>query len=441
MHSMRDSVRPDLRRLSRRLALGQFLDLWPRWGVVSLFVAGVVALTCRMFVPAAAASLPWLWLAPILAAAPVLFLCYQRAYRPEEVAAIADVLSGGGGVVLTRLEHQDSAWTSSPLFERSSQFALPRVRPWRRLAPVVPAIAFLAVALLVPQRVPAVTSTALADEIAADLEATLSELKQQELISEEEEKKLEEEIERIRQAAEERVDASSWEAVDTLRENMAASLSDKQDAVQWAKDSLERYAAAAQGGASPDGSAEAAGTELMKALEKLAQSGMLANAPPELQAALRQGKLPGEPRGMQQLAAAVSKYLEESGQRLGTVGRLARDAGRFDPTEFPLGADGADGGERPGRGGITRGRADADLTWGKETAPFDRFKAKPLPPGAARSPDDWVPMVELPGLPQESATRSAGSTGRQYAEAAGQGAWRRNLAPRHQRAVKKYFDK
>src|SRR5690606_8259987 len=170
----------------------------------------------RMFVPAAGASLPWLWLAPVLAAAPVLFLCYQRAYRPEEVAAIADVLSGGGGVVLTRLEHQDSAWTSSPLFERSSQFALPRVRPWCRLAPVVPAIAFLAVALLVPQRVPAVTSTALADEIASDLEATLSDLKQQELISEEEEKKLEEEIERIRQAAEERVDASSWEAVDTL---------------------------------------------------------------------------------------------------------------------------------------------------------------------------------------------------------------------------------
>jgi hypothetical protein len=145
---------------------------------------------------------------------------------------------------------------------------------------------------------------------------------------------------------------------------------------------------------------------------------------------------------MQQLAAMVSKYLEASGTRLGDMGRLGRAVGRFDPGEFPLASgEPVDGDGRPGRGGITRGRADADLTWGKETAPFDRFESQPLPPGAARSPDDWAPVVELPGLPQESATRSAGSTGRQYAEAAGQGAWRRNLAPRHQRAVKKYFDK
>ena len=37
------------------------------------------------------------------------------------------------------------------------------------------------------------------------------------------------------------------------------------------------------------------------------------------------------------------------------------------------------------------------LTWGKESLPFDRFKAQPLPPGAARSPDDWAPVVVLAG--------------------------------------------
>src|SRR5690606_36493477 len=149
----------------------------------------------------------------------------------------------------------------------------------------------------------------------------------------------------------------------------------------------------------------------------------LANAPPELQAALRQGKLPADGKALQQLAAAASRYLDESGQRLGNVAALGRDVGRFDPTEFPLGSEVADGDGEPGRGGITRGRADADLTWGKETAPFDRFKAQPLPPGAARSPDDWAPVVELPGMPRESVTRSVGSTGRQYAATAGQRAW------------------
>lgn len=436
------SIRPDLRRLARRLAVGLFLDTWPKWAVASLLFTGIVALVCRMFIPAVASSLRWLWLAPVLTTLPVLFICFKRAYRPSEIAALADWLSGGHGVVLTQAERDDPAWSGSPLFRNGSRFPLPRLRPWRRLAALPPAIAFLAVGLSLPQRVPAANGAIVADDIAADLQSTLTELKQQELITPEEEQELEEEIERIRKSAEERVGASTWEAADTLRENVAASLSAKQDAVDWARDSLGRYAAAAQGGANADGRSEASAAELMKALEKLAQSGLLANAPPEVRQALARGKLPADARALQQLAAALSKYLEQSGRRVGEMAGLGRDFGRFDPAEFPVASgDSADGDGDPGRGGITRGRADAKLTWGKETAPFDRFKAEPLPPGAARSPDDWAPMVELPGLPQESATRSAGSTGRQYAAAAGQGAWRRNLAPRHQRAVKKYFDK
>jgi hypothetical protein len=90
---------------------------------------------------------------------------------------------------------------------------------------------------------------------------------------------------------------------------------------------------------------------------------------------------------------------------------------------------------------VNRGRADAELTWGKETTPFDRFKSKPLPPGAARSADDWAPVVTLPGAPQESPTAGAQAAAREYAASAGDAAWRRSLAPRHQSAVKKYFAK
>ena len=90
---------------------------------------------------------------------------------------------------------------------------------------------------------------------------------------------------------------------------------------------------------------------------------------------------------------------------------------------------------------INRGRGDAALTWGAESQPFDRFKAQALPPGAARSPDDWAPLVVLPGVPRESAAPATPSAARQYAAAAGQNAWRRTLAPRHQSAVKKYFEK
>ena len=405
------------------------------WAAGSLLLAGLVTLVCRMFFPGAAASLHWLWLAPILTIPAAIGACFLRAYRPDELIAVADWLNGGRGLLLTLFETDDPAWTESPLFERASTFALPRLRPWRKLAALVPALAFLATAWLLPQRTLAYgTTTALADDIAGNLTATLAELKQQQLIAPEDEKALREEIDRIRRAAEERVDASSWEAADGLREKVAAALSEKQDAVKWARESLDRYAAA-QAGGNP-GSGEAA--ELTKALEKLAKSGLLAGAPPELQRLLKGGKLPADAKSLRELTASLSKYLGETSGRFGDLAKLGKEFGRFDPSEFPLeSGESPDGEGTPGRGGVNRGRGDAELTWGKETQPFDRFKAKALPPGAARSADDWTPVVELPGAPRESPELGGRSAARQYAATAGQGAWRRTLAPRHQSAVKK----
>ena len=431
-----------MRRLSRRLAIGLFLDVWPNWAVASLLLAGLVALVCRLFAPVAAPYLAWLWLAPLVTAIPVLILCLKRKHRPDEVVAVADWLKGGHGLLLTLMERQDEAWAGR--LDEASSFTLPRLRPWRRLAWLPAALAFLAVALSLPQRIPRVSTAVLAQEIADRLETTLDALKQQQLVTPDEQKTLEQEIERIRRAAEERVDAATWEASDALREKVAASVAEKRDAVKWAEETLGRYAAAAQ--AAPGGEVKpgAETAELTKALENLAKSGLLANAPPDLQRLLRDGTLPAaDPKAMRELAAAVSKYLAETKGRMGDVARLGKEFGRFDPSEFPLefNRPGRDGSGEPGTGGINRGRADAPLTWGKESLPLDRFKAQALPPGAARSPDDWAPLAEMPGTPQESPESSARSAARQYASAAGQAAWRRTLAPRHQSAVKKYFDK
>lgn len=416
--------------------------MWPIWAVASLLLAGLVALFCRLFAPVAAPYLAWLWLAPVVAAIPVLILCVRRKHRPDEVVAVADWLNGGHGLLLTLMERQDEAWAGR--LDDASSFTLPRLRPWRRLAWLPAALAFLAVALSLPQRIPRVSTAVLAQEIADHLETTLDALKQQQLVTPDEQKTLEQEIERIRRAAEERVDAATWEASDALREKVAASVAEKRDAVKWAEETLGRYAAAAQ--AAPGGEVKpgAETAELTKALENLAKSGLLANAPPDLQRLLRDGTLPAaDPKAMRELAAAVSKYLAETKGRMGDVARLGKEFGRFDPSEFPLefNRSGRDGSGEPGTGGINRGRADAPLTWGKESLPLDRFKAQALPPGAARSPDDWAPLAEMPGTPQESPESSTQSAARQYASAAGQAAWRRTLAPRHQSAVKKYFDK
>jgi hypothetical protein len=444
MNEMPVSVRPALRRLARRLAIGLFLDVWPGWAVASLLVAGVVTIVCRMFFPDAAPRLHWLWLAPVVTAVPALIVCFIRAYRPAEVVAMADWLNGGQGVLLTLLETSDAAWAESEMLAHASRFALPRLRPWRKLAALVPALAFLIVAWLLPQRIPAQGANGvLADDIAADLKTTLAELKQQDLLTPVEEKKLEEEIERIRRGAQERVDASSWEAADALREKVAAGLAEKQDAVKWAEESLARYAAAGEADANAGSRSEPNAAELMKALEKLAQSGLLAGAPADLQQLLKGGKLPTDAKALGKLTASLAEYLGKANTRIGELAKLGKGFGRFDPSEFPLdGSASADGDGEPGRGGVNRGRADAALTWGKETLPHDRFKAAALPPGAPRSPDDWAPVAELPGAPKESPGSNAQlSPARQYAADAGQTAWRRTLAPRHQSAVKKYFQK
>jgi hypothetical protein len=436
-------VEPVLRRLARRLALGLFLDVWPAWAIAGLLAAGAVAMACRLLLPGAAPLLRWLWLAPLLAAVPAAIICVRRAYQRADLVAIADWLNGGQGMLLTLHEHADLAWAASPAMAQASTLPMPRLRPWRRLAPLLPAALFLAIALWLPQRVPPAQSRMLADEIAADLTAAVAELKQQDVLSPEEDKTLQEEIERIKKAAEERVDAASWEASDALREKVAATLAQKQDAVKWAEDSLARYAAAAQAAPNGDASMAAPAAELAKALENLAAQGLLAGASPELRRLLQSGKLPADPKAMRQLAAAVSKYLGELKGRAGDLARLGKEAGRFDPAEFPLeSGQSLDGDGKPGAGGVSRGRADAPLTWGKELSPMmDRFKAHPLPPGAARSPDDWAPLAELPGAPEESPEFSRAASARQYAATAGQSAWRRTLAPRHQSAVKKYFDK
>jgi len=447
MNPLPDPVASVLRRLRRRLTIGVFLDIWPRWAFGSLLSAGVVAISCRLFIPRAASALNWLWFAPVIASIPAVLLTLSRSYRPEQIAALADSLKGGEGTLLAVLEIQDPAWVSSRTIAGFSQLPMPRLRAWRKLGAIVPAVAFLAIALMMPQRTPAAEKGMLANDIAADLQGTLNELKKQDVITPNEDKEFQDEIERIRKDASEKLDASSWEASDAMREKFAAKLAEKQDAMKWAADSLSNFAAAGDSDASMT---KALAGELGTAIDKLSQTGLLANAPADLQKslggkdAIAGGKtqLPKDAASLRKLAASLSKYLAGRSGELAAIGKLGKEAGRFDPTEFPLFSDerGPDGDGDPGSGGINRGRGDADLTWGKESALTDRFKSVPLPPGSYRSPDDWTPLAVLPGAPKESPEPSLASSGVQFAGITGPAAVRRTLAPRHYSAVKKYFE-
>jgi hypothetical protein len=445
MSNLPAPVRSVLRRLRYRLAIGVFLDFWPRWAVASLLLAGIAALTCRLWFPGIAFGLPLLWIAPAIAGIPALIQSARHLYQPNQIAAIADSLSGGHGTLLALMETQDPAWMDSQGLKNFSTFPYPRFHIGRRLALLATAAAFLAITFMLPQRIPAAANTVLANDIAAELKTKLEELKKQDLIAPTEEKELQTEIERIRKDSLERVDASTWEAADSMREKFSATISEKQDALKWAADALSRFP---QSGESGSANADVQAGELGTSIDKLAQAGMLANAPEDLQKllggkdAIARGKarLPRDAQSLKKCTAALAKYL---GERAGKCAGIAQRAGtgQFDSSQFSMFSEESspDGNGDPGTGGINRGRGDAELTWGKQSQGFDRFKSQSLPPGAYRSPDDWSPLALLPGAPKASPELSVASSAMQYAGVA-QSAWRRSLAPRHYSAVKKYFN-
>lgn len=95
-------------------------------------------------------------------------------------------------------------------------------------------------------------------------------------------------------------------------------------------------------------------------------------------------------------------------------------------------------GSRPGRGGITRGRGDAELRLSGDTeGDTDGFAAKKLPPGAV-VPRTWERVGITRTEPTTDPVRdtSGGSAG---TEGGGEASWRRRLAPHHRDAVRRYF--
>jgi hypothetical protein len=96
---------------------------------------------------------------------------------------------------------------------------------------------------------------------------------------------------------------------------------------------------------------------------------------------------------------------------------------------------------RPGRGGVNRGRGDAEMTWNDGTNRDDlEFKEKVLPPGAVGSLKDARLQGISIGDPtaKESAETSAG--GSLDVSTAGRGSARTQvILPEHKKVIQRYF--
>jgi hypothetical protein len=93
----------------------------------------------------------------------------------------------------------------------------------------------------------------------------------------------------------------------------------------------------------------------------------------------------------------------------------------------------------PGRGGVGRGRADAELTWGEETAGrTDQFEPEQLPDASVL--DNESTAIIGVGATQPDVEPSAQVGGAvDVGASTGRSAWKRRLAPHHRDAVQGFF--
>lgn len=93
----------------------------------------------------------------------------------------------------------------------------------------------------------------------------------------------------------------------------------------------------------------------------------------------------------------------------------------------------------PGQGGISRGRADAEMTWGEETEDAAEFEPDALPPGQIPDVDSSV-LLGVSSTSPTAQPQSESATGGPAGQAsAGEAAWKRRLSPSHRDAVKRFF--
>ena len=453
-------------RYAARIRLGEFLQRAAETGAAFLFGFGALVLAVKLLIPQAWPNILWGGLG--LLPAWVLAWCLARRSRHSRSESVArlDSALGSGGLLMMLSELPDNErgqeWRRAlPQIELAWKEAIPRVRPRRFASFLSLPLLFAAGACFVPLR-EGTTAVALKNTVgqqaAQELEALLDSIDEEKILDEQEKQKLHEEIERL--AAETRempLTHEKWETVDALRERMKVRI---ESAAM-----LSSQAGAAAALLSESNSADPAGefsgertdnleNELGDALQKLMQKGVFSNAPQGLQDQLarltKNGKLslPREAGERQEVLDELKAFLDQENKKLSDLRKkcsACKSGCKSGECEGDSECEGESNctaaSNRAGRGGVNRGRGDAELTWGDEAdKQGTKFKEVVLPKGILDQPKDDILALQKAAPNAEAATDAPRSARREDEAAAGQATWNRKLNPRHRNAVRKYFD-
>lgn len=459
----------DIRRFTRQLTflltLKHALLLVAAW----CFAWGLAALVLRAV--AGVSRRPLLWGVAGVLAALVLALVWARRQLPARAAvrALLDRQNDCGGLLMTSAEAALGDWQT-----RLTPIKLPRLR-WRGVRAwglCLAAAIFAGAALLVPVRFAALDAGQGLDvsQETEQLAAQVVELKEAQLITPTKAETLAGQLAQLRQEAVGGDPAKTWEALDHLADAVEKAAQEAASVAAAAQEQLTKAEALTEGLLAGGDQLDAKTmTEAMQTLTAMMQSAMqeneslASNLSPATQEALKSGAV--KPEHLREMAKALGQSKAALEQKLA---KLNHSGLNRNGTVNPDALKGAQAGKRDnaglgrflkenaskmavkdaveawsaGKGGVDRGRGDAAMTWTDGSSEKDaRFKEKVLPPSAVAGLND----SQLAGLsasaPAVNKQNVAAHGALNNAAAGGGSAYTQPILPRHQGAVKRYFER
>lgn len=449
-------------RVCSLLALHECLRLCFGW--IMLWATAVVAL--RAVFHTDRLTLLWGFVGLLVAVAAGVVLAVRRAPPSNAIRAALDRHSRMGGLLMAAGDTEIGRWR-----EQIVEVPLPKLtwRAGRQGKLLAASLLFLAASFLTPNRyLPTADASLQIDGAMQKLADKLQVLQQEQILAPEKAQVLEKNLNRVRHEAEANDPAKTMEALDHLEQSFSKA------AAEAAESAIKQTETATRAGELA-GALEAARDkmdpktcgEAMKELARLAEQAAAENQ------ALAEG-LSEELKNAGQLGNLSDDQLRKLSKLLKNCKQCQRDklmklidaqlidagqlilcdrAGEDDPEALIAclceGQDGdlaialeCDNG-LPGRGGISRGRGDAAMTWQKDVEKGDAaFKEKVLPPAGVAS----LKQSRLAGVSvgdPTAAKPSGGSTGGalQAAQAGGGEAHAQTILPEHEKTVQRYFNR
>jgi len=427
---------------------------------------GIVVLVFRSLIGDDSSSLFW----PLVGLFPMVALAAIKAIRQSpslrQARALLDHHNECGGLLMAGDEVVVGSWE-----ERLPAICPPQIR-WKNaktLGALVASTAFMVMSFLLPVR-HSLAEGANRLNVDRDVERislkidVLDELR---ILEPEDTAELRDKLEAVRSEASGNDPVQTWEALDHLEEIAGQAAKKQAEEALTEMDQVSDAAALAEAISGNDALGEERLSEAMLELsdtiaEAMAENEQLREAlGDELGQACDNGQL--TPQQLDELARALGNI------QCDTQASLERlcEAGLIDPETLRLCEGMCNGGDpnalaqllcessglsvaecvancnRPGRGGITRGRGDAEMTWQQGSDTNDtKFKEIVLQPAAVSSLDQARLVGVSIGHPSVEGPAGASTPGALVGAATGGGSARRQVVlPRHRQSVRRYFQR